>query len=122
MEFDKTNSLLDRAELLVTSTASLGYKINMADRGRLGFSLTQPLTLERARLHYTLPRARTLGGEVVRESRVVDFKSAQREIDFGVNYALPLVAAGKGEFSAFAEARTGGINENRFGVKFARQF
>ena len=126
VEFDKADSLLDKADPMVSSTATLGYGLDVADfysngKGRLGVSVSQPVTLESARLTYNVPVARTLDGRVVRESRRVDFKAQRREIDFGINYALPLWD-GRGEVASFAEARTGAIEENRFGLRLRREF
>ncbi len=100
VEFDKSNSMLASADRVISSTATAGYNIN----DNWGVAVSQPVTIESAKMDYNVPVARTLDGNVVTEMRTVDFKSSSREIDLGTYYNFNVMGA---DVSTFAEVRTG---------------
>ncbi|MCG8623261.1 MAG: S8 family serine peptidase [Proteobacteria bacterium] len=126
-EFDQAGSLLDEAELMVSSTAVLGYGFGLGEAGWWGVRASQPIVLERARLRYDVPVGLGEGGAVVREARVVDFRAdeGRRLVDVAAEVGLDV---GAGRLSAYGEVRTRGAdfgdggNERRVGVRFGRVF
>ncbi|MCG8626024.1 MAG: S8 family serine peptidase, partial [Proteobacteria bacterium] len=147
-EFDRTGSLLTDAEPMLSSTATVGYGFDVAevfgragrgagaggeaeagagggDWGQVQVSATQPLRFERARLEYDIPVGRSLGGEVARETRVVDFAPDGREVDVGVAYGVALSEGVR--FMGFAGRRVvvgadAGEGASRFGMRVVGEF
>ena len=120
VEFDKSNSMLASADRVISSTATAGYNIN----DNWGFAVSQPVTIESAKMDYNVPVARTLDGNVVTEMRTVDFKSSSREIDLGTYYNFNL---GPAKVNTFAEVRTGvaalkNAIEGRMGLNLKMEF
>ena len=128
VDFDKTGSVLADAELMVSSTATAGYgfELDEAKGSRLGFAISQPITLERARMTYNLPVGRTEAGEVVTQAQVVDFKNHKREIDVGGYVHVPLSGGGGVALTGFTELRTQDlapqVHEGRVGVAIQAEF
>jgi hypothetical protein len=109
-QFDKSNSMLASADNIVSSTATAGYEFAPQVGHTMGFAVSQPVTIESAKMKYNVPTSRTLDGNVVTEMRTVDFKSADREIDFGTYYNFDLKHSAlelDGSIKTFAEIRTG---------------
>jgi len=103
-QFDKSGSMLAGADSIVSSTATVGYEFAPKENTTWGFAVSQPVTVESAKMQYRVPTARTLDGRVVHEMRTVDFKSSEREIDLGTYYNFDMMGA---NVNAFAEVRTG---------------
>jgi len=120
VEFDKTNSMLSSAERVISSTATVGYNIS----DNWGIAVSQPVTIESAKMNYNVPVARTLDGAVVTELRTVDFRNADREIDLGTYYTFDV---GPAKIDTFAEVRTGvaalkNAIEGRVGLNLKMEF
>ena len=121
VNFDTSNSLLTTETAnVISSTATVGYEMNPADGHKFGFAVSQPVTVEDAKLNYNVPTGRTLDGNVEYTSNDVNFKSSKREIDFGTYYSFDIQKTGnaeiddfvkrlnlKGSVNTFAEIRTG---------------
>ena len=118
VNFDTTNSMLQNADNVISSTATLGYEFAPIEGHMAGFAISQPVTIESAKMNYRVPTSRTLDGAVVHEMRTVDFRSADREIDLGAYYNFDVTKTGikevdritnrlgiQGDVSAFAEIR-----------------
>ena len=118
VNYDTTNSMLQSADNVISSTATVGYEFAPRTGHTLGFAVSQPVTIESAKMNYRVPTSRTLDGEVVHEMRTVDFKSDKREIDVGTYYNFDITKTGikevdqvtnmlgiQGDVSAFAEIR-----------------
>jgi len=103
-QFDKSGSMLAGADSIVSSTATVGYEFAPKENTTWGFAVSQPVTVESAKMQYHVPTARTLDGRVVHEMRTVDFKSSERELDLGTYYNFNMMGA---NVNAFAEVRTG---------------
>ena len=129
-QFDKSDSMLASADNIVSSTATAGYEFAPQVGHTMGFAVSQPVTVESAKMHYNVPTSRTLDGSVVTEMRTVNFKSADREIDLGTyyNFDLKHSALGlDGSVKTFAEIRTGvaGLQkeiEKRVGISVQFKF
>ena len=98
----------------------MGYNIT----NNWGVTVSQPVTIESARMDYNVPVARTLDGAVQTELRTVDFKNADREIDFGTHYSFNV---GPATVDTFAEVRTGvtalkNAIEGRVGLNLKMEF
>ena len=76
-------SLLTRAGLVTSSTASLGVT-HPAAGGLLGVSLSRPVQINAAPMRYRLPVARRLDGAVLHEERHADLRPDRRETDLGL--------------------------------------
>ena len=136
VDMDTTNSMLVNAGTVVSSTATLGYEIAPAQGHKLGFAVSQPVTVESAKFDYRVPTGRTMDGAVKTELRTVDFRSAEREIDLGTYYKFDITQTGikqvddvtsmlglQGDVSTFAELR--GVQkeiEKRAGVSVNLKF
>ena len=136
VDMDTTNSMLVNAGTVVSSTATLGYEIAPAQGHKLGFAVSQPVTVESAKFDYRVPTGRTQDGAVKTELRTVDFRSAEREIDLGTYYKFDITQTGikqvddvtsmlglQGDVSTFAELR--GVQkeiEKRAGVSVNLKF
>jgi hypothetical protein len=121
VNFDTTNSLLTtKTANVISSTATVGYEVEPSEGHKLGFSISQPVTVEDAKLDFSVPTSRTLDGEVKYESKTVNFKNNKREIDFGTYYTFNIRKTGnaeiddftsrlglQGNVNTFAEIRTG---------------
>ena len=121
VNFDTSNSLLTTKNAnVVSSTATVGYEVKSTDGHKVGFNISQPVTIEDASLDYNVPTSRTLGGDVNYEDTNVNFKSSKREIDFGTYYTFNIQKTGNteidnftkklgltGHVNTFAEIRTG---------------
>jgi hypothetical protein len=101
--FDKSGSMLAGADSIVSSTATVGYEFAPKENTTWGFAVSQPVTVESAKMQYRVPTARTLDGRVVHEMRTVDFKSSERELDLGTYYNFDIAGA---QVNTFAELRT----------------
>jgi hypothetical protein len=101
--FDKSGSMLAGADSIVSSTATMGYEFAPKENTTWGFAVSQPVTVESAKMQYRVPTARTLDGRVVHEMRTVDFKSSERELDLGTYYNFDIAGA---QVNTFAELRT----------------
>ena len=128
--------MLVNAGTVVSSTATLGYEIAPAQGHKLGFAVSQPVTVESAKFDYRVPTGRTMDGAVKTELRTVDFRSAEREIDLGTYYKFDITQTGikqvddvtsmlglQGDVSTFAELR--GVQkeiEKRAGVSVNLKF
>jgi len=102
--FNKTGSMLVSADNIISSTATVGYEFAPKENTTWGFAVSQPVTVESAKMQYRVPTARTLDGRVVHEMRTVDFKSSEREVDLGTYYNFNMMGA---NVNTFAEVRTG---------------
>ena len=136
VDMDTTNSMLVNAGTVVSSTATLGYEIAPTQGHKLGFAVSQPVTVESAKFDYRVPTGRTMDGAVKTELRTVDFRSAEREIDLGTYYKFDITQTGikqvddvtsmlglQGDVSTFAELR--GVQkeiEKRAGVSVNLKF
>ena len=121
VNFDTSNSLLTTETAnVISSTATVGYEMNPTDGHKFGFAVSQPVTVEDAKLNYNVPTSRTLNGDVNYTNKDVNFKSGKREIDFGTYYSFDIQKTGNGEIddfvkrlnlkgsvNTFAEIRTG---------------
>ena len=122
VNFDTSNSLLTTETAnVISSTATVGYEVNPADGHKLGFAVSQPVTVEDAKLSYNVPTSRTLDGKVNYENKDVNFKSNKREIDVGTYYSFNIGKTGNAEIDDFTKrlGLTGSVNtfaEIRTGV------
>ena len=121
VNFDTSNSLLSsNTANVISSTATVGYEVKPADGHKLGFNISQPVTIEDAKLNYTIPTSRTLDGKVNFTNSTVNFKNDKREIDIGTYYTFNIQKTGNseidsmtkklgltGHINTFAEIRTG---------------
>jgi len=121
VNFDTSNSLLSsNTANVISSTATVGYEIKPADGHKLGFNVSQPVTIEDAKLNYTIPTSRTLDGKVNFTNSTLNFKNDKREIDIGTYYTFNIQKTGNSEIDSitkklgltghvntFAEIRTG---------------
>ena len=121
VNFDTSNSLLSsNTANVISSTATVGYEVKPADGHKLGFNVSQPVTIEDAKLNYTIPTSRTLDGKVKFTNSTVNFKNDKREIDIGTYYTFNIQKTGNSEIDSmtkklgltghvntFAEIRTG---------------
>jgi len=121
VNFDTSNSLLSsNTANVISSTATVGYEVKPADGHKLGFNVSQPVTIEDAKLNYTIPTSRTLDGKVNFTNSTVNFKNDKREIDIGTYYTFNIQKTGNSEIDSmtkklgltghvntFAEIRTG---------------
>ena len=122
VNFDTSNSLLTTETAnVISSTATVGYEVKPADGHKLGFAISQPVTVEDAKLSYNVPTSRTLDGNVNYENKDVNFKSSKREIDVGTYYSFNIGKTGNAEIDDFTKrlGLTGSVNtfaEIRTGV------
>ena len=121
VNFDTTNSLLTtKTANVLSSTATVGYELKPTDGHKAGFTISQPVTIEDAKLDYNVPTSRSLDGTVNYENKSINFKSSKREIDFGTYYTFNIQKTGNteidnftkklgltGHVNTFAEIRTG---------------
>lgn len=122
VNFDTSNSLLSsNTANVISSTATVGYEVKPADGHKLGFNVSQPVTIEDAKLNYTIPTSRTLDGKVNFTNSTVNFKNDKREIDIGTYYTFNIQKTGNSEIDNFTKklGLTGHVNtfaEIRTGV------
>ena len=121
LQMDASNSMLDSAEPVISTTWTMGY-----ERNGLGVALSQPVTIESAKMNYNVPSARTLDGRVVHEFRTVDWKAQDREIDLGTYYNFS-VMQNTVDVKLFGELRTGVAAiqkevERRAGINISMKF
>lgn len=83
LETGEAPSLLAQPGIVTSSTASLGLT-HPAAGGLFGVSLSRPVQIDSAQMHYRLPVARQLDGTVLQEERHVDLRPARRETDLGL--------------------------------------
>jgi hypothetical protein len=91
VNFDTTNSMMDSADSVISSTWTMGYGFEPKVDHTWGFAVSQPVTVESAKFDYRVPTARTLDGNVVTQVQTVDFRNSGREIDLGTYYNFNLV-------------------------------
>jgi len=121
LDIDVSNSLLDSAEPVVSSTWTLGYENN-----NWGIAVSQPVTVESAKMKYNIPTTRTPDGNVVTEMRTIDWKNSNREIDLGTYYNFKLINDTV-DVKLFGEIRTKVASianeiEKRAGITFDVKF
>ena len=124
VDYEKSASMLEKASTMLSSTATFGYEFHPKQNMIFGLSVSQPITIESAKMKYKIPVSRTKDGKVIHENREIDFKNDNREIDFGAYYRF---SNGKITTTAFGEVRKGvkavnKIYETRFGTKFHYHF
>ena len=124
VDYEKSASMLEKASPMLSSTATFGYEFHPKKNMTFGLSVSQPITIESAKMKYRIPVARTKEGEIIHENREINFKNDNREIDFGAYYRF---SNGKITTTAFGEVRKGvkavnKIYETRFGTKFQYHF
>lgn len=112
-EFDKTNSMLESADTMYSTTWSVGTEYS-----GFGASISQPVNIESAEMTYNVPTARTLDGSVVTQSEKINFKT-EREIDFTAYYKYN---SNNVEFKSYVEKRTGAVDELGVGVEVGFKF
>ena len=107
-------SMLKDAGGVVSSTWTLG-----AEKNGFGAVVSQPVTIEDAKMTYSVPTARTLNGEVINTDTTINMKTEQRNIDFTAYYKYNKDNV---DFKVFAEKRTGGFEELNAGVSIGWKF
>lgn len=107
-------SMLKDASGVVSSTWTLG-----AEKNGFGAAVSQPITIEDAKMTYSVPTARTLNGEVINTDTTINMKTEQRNIDFTAYYKYNKDNV---NFKVYAEKRTGGFEELNAGVSIGYKF
>ena len=107
-------SMLKDASGVVSSTWTLG-----AEKNGFGAAVSQPITIEDAKMTYSVPTARTLNGEVINTDTTINMKTVQRNIDFTAYYKYNKDNV---NFKVYAEKRTGGFEELNAGVSIGYKF
>lgn len=121
------DSLLAGASTIFSSSWTVGveapvHKADPSNKSKIGFALSQPVTIEQGHLRYRIPVARTRSGSVTYQTHLVDLKPAMREFDIASYYDRQLFD-GLGYFRLFAEARRNlasskSRRETRIGAQF----
>lgn len=98
------------------------HKVDPSNKSKIGFALSQPVTIEQGHLRYRIPVARTRSGSVTYQTHLVDLKPAMREFDIASYYDRQLFD-GLGHFRLSAEARRNlasskSRRETRIGAQF----
>ena len=116
VNFDTSNSMLTtKTTNVISSTATVGYEFKPADGHKMGFNLSQPVTIEDAKLDYNVPTSRSLDGTVNYANSTVNFKSAKREIDLGAYYSFKINKTGNSDIDNFVNKLGLVGNVNTFG-------
>ena len=126
-QVETTDSLLTGASTVLSSSWTVGaemptHQSDINDTSKIGFALSQPVTIEQGQLNYRIPVARTRAGSVVYETHAVDLKPTMRELDIASYYDQQLFD-GMGHLRVFAEARRNLAHskngrETRIGLQF----
>ena len=121
------NSLLAGANTVFSSSWTVGAEIpgrtfDLGNKSKIGFALSQPVTIEQGQLNYRVPVARTRAGSVTYQTHLVDLKPAMREFDIA-SYFDQQLFDGDGHFRLYAEARRNlasskNHRESRIGLQF----
>jgi hypothetical protein len=81
-------SLLEKADLVISSSWVVGVRIDTAHAGKVRFGISQPVQLESAKFTYRAAVARALDGGVTFANHDVDLGAGERELDYGLSYSL----------------------------------
>lgn len=112
--YSKEWSMLKDASGIVSSTWTLG-----AEKNGFGAVVSQPITIEDAKMTYSVPTSRTLNGDVINTDTKINMKTEQRNVDFTAYYKYNKDNV---DFKVFAEKRTGGFDEFNAGVSVGWKF
>ena len=107
-------SMLDKADDIYSTTWSAGVEQN-----GFGASVSQPITIESAKMTYNVPTSRTLDGNVNTTQTTVNMKTDKRNLDFTAYYKYNVNNV---DFKAYVEQRTGGFTDTNAGVQVAWKF
>ena len=96
------------------------------NKSKIGFALSQPVTIEQGQLDYHIPVSRTKSGSVMYQTHAIDLKPAMRELDIATYYDQQLFD-GMGHIRLSAEARQNlasskNHREARLGLQFLMRF
>ena len=85
------NSLLAGASTILSSSWTVGAEMPMRqadawNKSKIGFALSQPVTIEQGQLDYHIPVSRTKSGSVMYQTHAIDLKPAMRELDIASYY------------------------------------
>lgn len=112
--YDSDWSMLDKADDIYSTTWSAGVEQN-----GFGASVSQPITIESAKMTYNVPTSRTLDGNVNTTQTTVNMKTDKRNLDFTAYYKYNVNNV---DFKAYVEQRTGGFTDTNAGVQVAWKF
>ena len=76
-----------------------GRTLDLGNKSKIGFALSQPVTIEQGQLNYRVPLARKRAGSVTYQTHLVDLKPAMREFDIASYYDQQLFD-GDGHFDS----------------------
>ena len=107
-------SMLDSADNVYSTTWSAGIEQN-----GFGASVSQPITIESAKMTYNVPTSRTISGNVNNTQTTVNMKTEERNLDFTAYYKYNVDTV---DFKVFVEQRTGGFEDTSGGVSVVWKF
>lgn len=126
-QVETKGSLLAGVSTILSSSWTVGAEIptrqtDESAPSKIGFALSQPVTIEQGQLDYRIPVARTKAGSVLYKHHAVDLKPATRALNMASYYKQPLFD-GRGHMRLYAEARghlASGKHkrESRIGLEF----
>ena len=104
------------------SAEKLKHRLDLSNKSKIGFAISQPVTIEQGQLNYRVPLARTRAGSVTYQTHLVALKPVMREFDIASYYDRQLFD-GEGHFRLYAEARRNlasskNHRESRIGLQF----
>lgn len=124
---ETADSLLTGASSILSSSWTMGAELPLnetysSNKTKIGFALSQPVTIEQGHLDYRIPVGRTRTGAVVNQTHAVDLKPGMRELDIASYYDQSLFD-GAGHLRLYAEARRNlasskNHRETRVGLQF----
>jgi hypothetical protein len=92
------------------------------NKSKIGFALSQPVTIEQGQLDYHIPVSRIETGSVMYQTHAIDLKPAMRELDIASYYDQQLFD-GMGHIRLSAEARQNlASSKNHREVRLGLQF
>ena len=92
---DSGDGLIEGLSPLATSAAEVHAERALGEGRTVRFSLAQPLRVEAGRVRFSIPIARTVTGEVVRESIASNLVPSGREVDLSAQWRQRLDMGGE---------------------------